>query len=115
MAASLRRAFLVLGRVSNLPTVWSNCLAAWLLAGGGETKRFVLMLGSGSCLYLGGMFLNDGCDVEFDRRHRRERPIPSGSISCGAVWASAGVALLTGTLLALPLGGLAWGWTLALL
>ena len=24
------RTFLTLGRVSNLPTVWSNCLAGWL-------------------------------------------------------------------------------------
>ena len=29
------RTLLVLGRVSNLPTVWSNCFAGWLLAGGG--------------------------------------------------------------------------------
>ena len=26
----------MLGRVSNVPTVWTNCLAGWLLAGGGD-------------------------------------------------------------------------------
>ena len=30
------RTLLVLGRASNLPTVWSNCFAGWLLGGGGE-------------------------------------------------------------------------------
>ena len=30
----LWRIYLTLGRVSNLPTVWSNCLAGVILAGG---------------------------------------------------------------------------------
>ena len=30
--ASQLRTLLILGRVSNLPTVWSNCLAGWWLA-----------------------------------------------------------------------------------
>jgi len=87
----LARALLVLGRVSNLPTVWSNCLCGWLI-GVGYTKgpldwTMLAMLSVGATLlYLGGMFLNDACDVEFDREHRKERPIPSGAISLGAVW-----------------------------
>src|SRR5439155_10843463 len=36
--------------------------------------------------YLGGMFLNDAFDAEFDRQHRKERPIPSGAIGLRAVW-----------------------------
>jgi 4-hydroxybenzoate polyprenyltransferase len=32
------------------------------------------------------MYLNDAFDAEFDRQHRRERPIPSGAVSLGAVW-----------------------------
>ena len=32
-------ALLVLGRASNLPTVWSNCFAGWFLGGGGESTR----------------------------------------------------------------------------
>jgi 4-hydroxybenzoate polyprenyltransferase len=32
------------------------------------------------------MFLNDAFDSEFDRQHRPERPVPSGTISLGEVW-----------------------------
>ena len=41
----------------------------------------------GSLLYMGGMFLNDAFDVEFDRHYRQERPIPSGAIHARTVWA----------------------------
>ena len=80
------RTLLVLGRVSNLPTVWSNCLAGWLLGGGGEWPRFAVLGGGATLLYEGGMFLNDAFDADFDAQHRRERPIPSGAISPGSVW-----------------------------
>ena len=80
------RALLVLGRVSNLPTVWSNCLAGWLLGGGGEWNRFAELCGGATLLYVGGMYLNDAFDAEFDAEYRRERPIPSGVISRGSVW-----------------------------
>jgi 4-hydroxybenzoate polyprenyltransferase len=87
------RTLLVLGRVSNLPTVWSNCLAGWLLAGGGDGLggggwgRFALLTFGASCLYAAGMFLNDAFDAAFDRQHRPERPIPSGAIRAESVWA----------------------------
>ena len=82
---------LFLGRVSNLPTVWSNCLAAWLLAGGAlvgtaDVQRFAWLIVGATLLYLAGMFLNDAFDVQFDREHRTERPIPSGAISARAGW-----------------------------
>ena len=109
------RTLLTLGRVSNLPTVWSNCLAAWVLAGGGGEWRLGLLLASGSCLYIGGMFLNDACDVEFDRRHRQERPIPGGLISRGTVWRWAAGLLLAGVLLVIPFGVRALACALALL
>ena len=32
------------------------------------------------------MYLNDAFDVDFDRQHRPERPIPSGAISLPVVW-----------------------------
>jgi 4-hydroxybenzoate polyprenyltransferase len=96
------RTLLVLGRVSNLPTVWSNCLAGWWL-GGGETYGHLLLLLLGvSLLYTGGMFLNDAFDEEFDRLRRPERPIPSGKISAAKVWAwglgqlGAGILVLLG-------------------
>jgi 4-hydroxybenzoate polyprenyltransferase len=80
------RTLLVLGRVSNLPTVWSNCLAGWWLAGGGSVKGLFGVMMSVTFLYLGGMFLNDAFDADFDRNHRRTRPIPSGLITEKEVW-----------------------------
>jgi 4-hydroxybenzoate polyprenyltransferase len=89
---------LVLGRVSNLPTVWSNCLAGWLLSGGGSLSRLALVCLGTSCLYIGGMYLNDAFDAEFDRQHRPERPIPSGAIPEEKVWLWGLFWLGTGTL-----------------
>ncbi len=90
------QSLLILGRTSNLPTVWSNCLAAWLIAGGGPLNPFVLLCVGATFLYLGGMFLNDAFDEPFDRAYRRERPIPAGAISSQAVWGIGGGLLLLG-------------------
>ena len=82
------RTLLVLGRTSNLPTVWSNCLAGWWLGGGGREnlhKLYGLLIGA-TLVYLGGMYLNDAFDANFDSQYRRERPIPSGAIAAGTVW-----------------------------
>jgi 4-hydroxybenzoate polyprenyltransferase len=94
--ASLRT-FLLLGRVSNLPTVWSNCLAGWLLGGGGEWDRFAWLCVGATLVYVGGMFLNDAFDAGFDTEHRRDRPIPSGAISRTAVWLWSAALLVCGT------------------
>ena len=48
---------------------------------------FVLLLAAASCLYTGGMYLNDAFDAEYDRKHRGERPLPRGLISENALWA----------------------------
>jgi len=101
---SLLRTLLILGRVSNIPTVWSNCLAGWLLNGGGEWSRFGLLCGGASLLYIGGMYLNDACDVRFDTEHRNARPIPSGHISARTVWILSAVLLLGGLAVLAPLG-----------
>jgi 4-hydroxybenzoate polyprenyltransferase len=98
------RTLLVLGRISNLPTVWSNCLAAWLLAGGSPSSRFGILCSGASLLYTGGMFLNDAFDVEFDRKYRTERPIPCGQISLHWVWGIGLACLLLGWLLIFGLG-----------
>ena len=81
------RTLLVLARATNLPTVWSNCLAGWWLGGGGDLLPLLLLLTGASCLYTCGMFLNDAFDAEFDQEHRRERPIPAGDIGLDEVWA----------------------------
>jgi 4-hydroxybenzoate polyprenyltransferase len=80
------RTLLILGRVSNLPTVWSNCLAGWWLAGGGNFWKLPFLFLGMTALYTGGMFLNDAFDAEFDRQRRAGRPIPSGAIARQTVW-----------------------------
>lgn len=96
---------LALGRISNLPTVWTNVLAGIVLAGGLVNGNLplpqaVAALVGMSLLYIAGMYLNDAFDRDFDRQHRPERPIPSGRVSAALVFAvgfallGAGVALL---------------------
>jgi hypothetical protein len=99
------RTLLTLGRVSNLPTVWSNCLAAWLLGGGGDWTRFLLVALGASCVYVGGMFLNDAFDAEFDQSHRRDRPVPAGQIALSEVWRWGFVWIAAGMVVLIPLGG----------
>ncbi|MES2598947.1 MAG: UbiA family prenyltransferase [Verrucomicrobiota bacterium] len=97
------RPWLELARISNLPTVWTNVTAGWLLTGGQIGSPVLLwMLLAGSLLYTGGMILNDAADVKFDREHRKERPIPSGKVSAFAAWT-------------VGLGMLAAGWCVAVL
>jgi 4-hydroxybenzoate polyprenyltransferase len=82
------RTLLVLGRTSNLPTVWSNMLSGAVLSGalfGGGS--LALLLVCGSAFYEGGMFLNDAFDAEIDARERPNRPIPSGQVSQSSVFA----------------------------
>ena len=106
--------YLRLGRISNLPTVWTNVLAGMLLAGGplvpGTLGVLIVAL---SMFYVGGMYLNDAFDREFDARTRPGRPIPSGQISATAVF-TIGFALLGGgvALLLVPaLGSPVLNWT----
>lgn len=73
--------WLELGRVSNLPTVWSNALAGAVLAGASWSFDPALALFAALTLcYLGGMYLNDACDAEIDARERADRPIPRGDV-----------------------------------
>ncbi|HEU4644960.1 MAG TPA: UbiA family prenyltransferase [Burkholderiales bacterium] len=100
----LRTAFR-LGRVSNLPTVWSNTLAGAVLAGaGGFGAQFAVMLLAFSLFYTGGMFLNDAFDARFDAAQRPERPIPSGEVSRRAVFAWGYSMMALGTGLLAPFG-----------
>jgi 4-hydroxybenzoate polyprenyltransferase/sugar phosphate isomerase/epimerase len=73
--------YLSIGRVSNLPAVWTNCLAGISLAGGRFDSSLTWLLVAFSLLYLAGTCLNDAFDAEFDRRHHPGRPIPAGDIS----------------------------------
>lgn len=79
-------AALRLGRVSNLPTVWSNVMVGVMLAGGTAAEwRVAVLLVALSLFYLAGMYLNDAFDVDFDRQYRPERPIPSGEAGASTV------------------------------
>ena len=80
------RTLLVLGRVANLPTAWSNCLAGWWLGGGGNYWKLPFLLLGVSLLYTSGMFLNDVFDADSDHQRHPERPIPSGKISIHLAW-----------------------------
>jgi 4-hydroxybenzoate polyprenyltransferase len=102
------RTLLVLGRVSNLPTVWSNCLAGWWLAGGGNSWKLPFLFLGVSFLYTGGMFLNDAFDENYDRARRAERPIPAGKIPAGLVWRFGFAQLALGIFLLLFCGKVAF-------
>lgn len=105
--------FLKLGRVSNLPTVWTNTLAGVVLAGAspGDWRILVLFLAM-TLAYTGGMFLNDAFDRDIDAQERPERPIPSGDVSASSVFTAGFVMLASSILLvawcALSSGGGGW-------
>src|SRR5260370_38376776 len=87
---------LKLGRVSNLPTVWTNVLAGTCLAGGvWQSWRLGVVLFAMSLFEMGGMYLNDYFDRAIDARERPERPISAGAIPAVAV-AAIGFGLLGG-------------------
>jgi 4-hydroxybenzoate polyprenyltransferase len=106
---------LKLGRVSNLPTVWTNVLAGTLIAGGEwHDVRLAIVLAAMTLLYVGGMYLNDFFDRAIDARERPERPIPAREISSATV-ATIGFGLLgIAIVLMAPLGLLAAASSVAL-
>ena len=101
------RAWLILTRGSNLPTVWSNLFAGWLL-GYVYTDRFpqpFYLLGSlygllagVSLVYVGGMILNDAFDAQWDAERRSKRPIPAGLVSVRTALIVGFLCLLVGSL-----------------
>jgi hypothetical protein len=98
-------AFAKLGRISNLPTVWTNVLAGTVLAGGDwQNTRTVTILGAMSLSYVGGMYLNDYFDRAIDARERPTRPIPAGDIPARRV-AAIGFAMLGGGTAMMALSG----------
>lgn len=93
------RTLVRLGRVSNLPTVWTNCLAGAAL-GTDRASWQVALWGalSMSVIYTGGMFLNDAFDRDHDARSGATRPIVAGEIQAGSVFALGFLQLLLGVL-----------------
>jgi 4-hydroxybenzoate polyprenyltransferase len=100
------RAYLLLSRVSNLPTVWSNVLAGSVAAGAAvDATAWLPVAAAASLFYTGGMFLNDAFDEPFDRKARPERPIPSGDVTRTEVFAAGGMCLAAGEALLAPARG----------
>jgi 4-hydroxybenzoate polyprenyltransferase len=100
-------AYLRLGRVSNLPTVWTNVLAGVALTGVYEAPGPLALLAVAlSLFYIGGMYINDAFDREIDARERPERPIPAGLVRATTVFAT-GYGLLAAGLAALA-AEIAW-------
>jgi 4-hydroxybenzoate polyprenyltransferase len=82
------RTALRLGRVSNLPTVITNVLAGCMLSSRDfSLPVYACLCASMTLAYVGGMYLNDAFDREYDARFRPERPIPSGEVSAQRVFA----------------------------
>ncbi|MGF1552314.1 MAG: UbiA family prenyltransferase [Paracoccaceae bacterium] len=100
---------LALGRVSNLPTVWTNALAGAVLASAAAdtapSAGVVLAVAATlSLFYVGGMWLNDAFDAEFDRRHKTDRPIARGEIGRSTVYAVGSGLVALGVLAGAALG-----------
>lgn len=91
-------AYLRLARISNLPTVWGNVLAAAAISGSGHDSigDLILVMLAMSLFYTGGMFLNDAFDQKIDARERPNRPLPSNAVSATTVWSAGGVMMLLG-------------------
>jgi len=101
LQAPTAQALLRLGRVSNLPTVWTNVIAGATIANTAANIVDVALVGLAmTAFYVGGMYLNDFFDRDVDARERPGRPIHAGDISARSVSAigfallAVGVALL---------------------
>lgn len=109
------RSYLLLSRVSNLPTVWSNVIAGASLSGAAPTMTaFVGIAAAVSLLYTAGMFLNDACDEAFDRRERPGRPLPAGHVTSREVFVLGYVLMTAGVLAVAWISPHALPWALGL-
>lgn len=68
-----------MSRMSNIPTVWSNCVVG-ICAYGFMSYSLIGISVICSLFYIAGMILNDVCDSKIDSIERPERPIPSQKI-----------------------------------
>lgn len=111
---SIWNALLATGRVSNIPTVASNVIVAFLFVRLTSNQAvenseigcsfwlhqspFVLFgtILIASIIYVGGCFFGDAVDAKFDAKHKPERPIPSGTLKRTSVITAALLMLLFG-------------------
>lgn len=116
MPRSRASSYLLLARISNLPTVWTNVLAAVLLAGAPAAAVWPAIVAV-SLFYMGGMVLNDAFDAAFDAAVRPDRPVPAGDVSRSEAFVVGGLLVAAGETLLwwtpFPRGAMAWGLALA--
>jgi 4-hydroxybenzoate polyprenyltransferase len=105
-----------LGRISNVPTIWTNVLAGSIIAsGGGHSDGVALIMIAMTAFYVGGMYLNDFFDRAIDARDRPGRPIDAGEIRASSVMLIGFGLLAAGIALLIPfgLGAIVCGFLLA--
>ncbi|MBU61774.1 MAG: hypothetical protein CMI26_04640 [Opitutae bacterium] len=125
------RNLLTLGRISNLPTVWTNCLAAWTVNAFASSivrqmpnpikdlsllawEQLGWLLIGASLIYVAGCTLNDAFDQGFDEKHNPQRPIPSGEMKPVSVWLVGFAELIAGSFVLLDFAEVSEVWLIAL-
>src|ERR1041385_8386665 len=73
--------YLQLMRPPNLVTANADVLAGFAVAGLPRFDLLPWLLVATTCLYAGGVVLNDVFDARLDACERPERPIPSGRVA----------------------------------
>ena len=107
-------AVLELCRVSNLPTVISNCVAGSLVAEGTLGLALIFVLIGASLVYSGGMVMNDAVDFRYDKEFKKDRPIVSSKISLFSSWQLAVLFLVSGSVF-LGIGSTSYFWVAVLI
>jgi len=107
-------AVLELCRVSNLPTVISNCVAGSLVAEGILGLALIFVLIGASLVYSGGMVMNDAVDFRYDKEFKKDRPIVSSKISLFSSWQLAILFLVSGSVF-LGIGSTSYFWVALLI
>ena len=109
------RAYLLLARVSNLPTVWTNVLAGTIVSGAAFSgPAFTRIAFAVSLLYTAGMFLNDAFDRNVDARFRPDRPLPAGDVTSREAFVGGWALLVAGVAVLAAQAGAAVVWALLL-
>ena len=90
------RPYLELLRPANVATALADVLAGFAIAGVQNRGALPWLLVSTSCLYAGGVVLNDVFDRDLDRIERPERPIPSGRVTTRSAATLGGALLVVG-------------------
>jgi 4-hydroxybenzoate polyprenyltransferase len=96
------RPYLELLRPANVVTALADVLAGFAVGGLVHPGALPWLLGATSCLYAGGVVLNDVFDRKIDAVERPERPVPSGRVPAGKASWLGGALLAAGPVLAVP-------------